>query len=199
MVAGYVLGRSRKLKLAITVGGLIAGRKVKLNPQDLLAAGNKLADSSPELRKLTGEVRERLLDAARKAAVAAAASKIDSLGENLSKRAAQLQVPEPGDAAKSARTAVSPDAEADEDDEADADDREEAGDPKPRKAAAASRAQKTAGATRRRAGKPSSASGAAESRSAARKKPAAAKRAPVSRRAGAARKQTDSNRGGEHG
>jgi hypothetical protein len=93
VLVGYALGRSRKMKLAITIGGMLAGRRLTTDPKELLAKGTKLIGASPELSKLTGDVRERLTDAAKTAAVAAATSKIDSLGESLSKRAAGLRSP----------------------------------------------------------------------------------------------------------
>ncbi|MEV5541816.1 hypothetical protein AB0L13_33740 [Saccharopolyspora shandongensis] len=88
---GYVLGRSRKMKLAIATAGVMAGRRLGVNPKDLLAQGGKAIVGSPELKKLTGEARERLMDAAKAAAIAAATNKIDSIGDNLTKRAAGLR------------------------------------------------------------------------------------------------------------
>ncbi|MEV0700226.1 hypothetical protein AB0I53_20275 [Saccharopolyspora sp. NPDC050389] len=78
------------MKLAITAAGMLAGRRLA-DPKELLAKGGKLLGASPEVQKLTGEVRERLLDAAKSAAMAAATSKIESLGDNLTKRAAGLR------------------------------------------------------------------------------------------------------------
>ncbi|WP_143060967.1 hypothetical protein [Saccharopolyspora shandongensis] len=96
---GYVLGRSRKMKLAIATAGVMAGRRLGVNPKDLLAQGGKLIAGSPELKKLTGEARERLMDAAKSAAIAAATNKIDSIGDNLTKRAAGLRTPNVGEQA----------------------------------------------------------------------------------------------------
>ncbi|PKW15564.1 hypothetical protein [Saccharopolyspora spinosa] len=90
VAVGYALGRSRKMKLAITAAGMLAGRRFT-DPKELVAKGSKLLGASPEVQKLTGEARERLLDAAKSAALAAATSKIESLGDNLTKRAAGLR------------------------------------------------------------------------------------------------------------
>lgn len=95
VAVGYVLGRSRKMKLAITAAGVMAGRRFA-DPKELLAKGGKLVDASPELQKLTGEARARLLDAAKAAAMAAATNKIESIGDNLTKRAAELRDPNVG-------------------------------------------------------------------------------------------------------
>ncbi|MGW3471104.1 hypothetical protein ACWDKQ_22190 [Saccharopolyspora sp. NPDC000995] len=90
VAVGYALGRSRKMKFAITAAGMLAGRRFA-DPKELLARGGKLLGASPEVQKLTGEARERLLDAAKSAVLAAATSKIESLGDNLTKRAAGLR------------------------------------------------------------------------------------------------------------
>ncbi|MGW1682743.1 hypothetical protein [Saccharopolyspora sp. NPDC002376] len=87
------------MKLAIATAGMMAGRHVGLNPKDLLAQGGKLVGGSPELKKLAGEARERLMDAAKAAAIAAATNKIDSIGDNLTKRAAGLRAPDVGEQA----------------------------------------------------------------------------------------------------
>ena len=102
VAAGYALGRSRKMKLAIMVGGMLTARRLGTDPKELLEQGTRYVASSPEMKKLTGEVRERLLEAARTAAVSAASSRIDSFGENLSKRAADLRVPRSGEGAAEA-------------------------------------------------------------------------------------------------
>jgi hypothetical protein len=88
---GYVLGRTHKMKLAIALAGMMAGRQIATNPRELLQQGARIVASSPEVSKLSGEVRDQLIDAMKAAAVAAASNKIDSLGDNLSERAARLR------------------------------------------------------------------------------------------------------------
>jgi hypothetical protein len=90
---GYALGRSRKMKLAITVAGMLAGRRLSANPKELLERGGKLIEGSPAISKLTGEVRQNLMNVAKAAALNAASSKIDSVGENLTRRAESLRSP----------------------------------------------------------------------------------------------------------
>ncbi|GAA0504042.1 hypothetical protein GCM10011581_25620 [Saccharopolyspora subtropica] len=90
---GYALGRTRKMKLAIALGGMLAGRRFRTGPGGLLAQGSKLVEASPELSKLTGDVRKHLVEAARTAVMSAATTKIDELGEGLNRRAASLRIP----------------------------------------------------------------------------------------------------------
>ena len=56
VAAGYLLGRTKKLKLAITVGSMLAGKKLATNPQALLAQGSELIEKNPELKKLQDQI-----------------------------------------------------------------------------------------------------------------------------------------------
>ena len=88
---GYFLGRTKKMKLAITIGGVLAGRRFGTDPQQLLRQGAKVLSSSPGLSSVTETVRGRLADAAKEAATAALSGRIDSLGDSLTERAAKLR------------------------------------------------------------------------------------------------------------
>jgi hypothetical protein len=95
VAVGYALGRTRKMKLAIAVGSMIAGRRLATNPRELLERGVERIASSPQMSRLTGEIRDQLLDAAKAAAIAAASNKIESLGDNLSRRAQAVRTQQP--------------------------------------------------------------------------------------------------------
>src|SRR3954469_16808177 len=71
VAGGYFLGRTKKMKLALMLGGMAAGRRDG-GPDELLAQGAKVLDRSPELQRLADEVRGRLLDAGKGAAMAVA-------------------------------------------------------------------------------------------------------------------------------
>src|SRR3954452_16594785 len=81
--AGYLLGRRKKMRLALTVGSMLAGKKLATNPTALLAQGNKLVDSNPELQKLRDQVTGRMFEAARGAALSTATSRLESMTSNL--------------------------------------------------------------------------------------------------------------------
>lgn len=83
VASGYVLGRTKKLRLAITVGSMLAGHRVATNPQALLAQGAKLAERNPELKKIQDEVTGRLVDAARHAALTTATQRMEALTASL--------------------------------------------------------------------------------------------------------------------
>jgi hypothetical protein len=89
IAGGYLLGRTKKMKLALMVGGLAAGRKAG-GPGQLLAQGTKLIGQSPELTRLTDEVRGRLLDAGKAAALAVATRQVETLTERVVGRVGTL-------------------------------------------------------------------------------------------------------------
>lgn len=85
VAGGYFLGRTKKMKLALMLGGMAAGRQAG-GPGELLKTGTKLLNSSPELSRLTDEVRGRLLDAGKGALLAVAARQVESLTDRVGKR-----------------------------------------------------------------------------------------------------------------
>jgi hypothetical protein len=89
VAGGYFLGRTKKMKLALMLGGMAAGRRAG-GPGELLRTGTKLLNSSPELARLTDEVRGRLLEAGKGAALAVAARQVESLTDRVGKRVESL-------------------------------------------------------------------------------------------------------------
>jgi hypothetical protein len=85
VAGGYFLGRTKKMKLAMMLGGMAAGRQAG-GPGQLLAQGAKLLGQSPELTRLTDELRGRLLDAGKGAAVAIATRQVENLTERVVNR-----------------------------------------------------------------------------------------------------------------
>lgn len=73
--AGYLLGRTRKMRLALMIAA--AGATGTLSPRTLLRRGLKELGSVPELSVLTETARGELLNAALLAAVTAASSRRD--------------------------------------------------------------------------------------------------------------------------
>jgi hypothetical protein len=80
---GYFLGRTRKMRFALSLAGAAMARRSGGTPGDLLERGTSLLKSSPELSKITDTVRGELLGAARSAAVTAASNRIDALNDRL--------------------------------------------------------------------------------------------------------------------
>ncbi|WP_280261878.1 hypothetical protein [Nocardia abscessus] len=80
---GYLLGRTRKMRFALSLAGAAMAKRSTGTPGDLLERGTSLLKSSPELERITDTVRGELLGAARSAAVAAASNRLDALNARL--------------------------------------------------------------------------------------------------------------------
>ncbi|MDV7355358.1 hypothetical protein R4282_20385 [Rhodococcus oxybenzonivorans] len=81
--AGYMLGRTHKMKMALMLAAAGATGRFPGGPRVLLERGTKMLASSPEVAKIGESVRGELLNAARAAAVTAASQRIDSLNSRL--------------------------------------------------------------------------------------------------------------------
>ncbi|MEN0135094.1 MAG: hypothetical protein AAGC80_08090 [Rhodococcus sp. (in: high G+C Gram-positive bacteria)] len=82
--AGYMLGRTKKMKLALMLAAGGASRQFPSGGSlGLLNEGRKLLAESPEVAKLGKTVRHELMNAAKTAAVTAASQRINSLNSRL--------------------------------------------------------------------------------------------------------------------
>lgn len=86
VTAGYILGKFHKMKWALALAALARRGRLPSGPGGLLQQGAKLLTSSPEFTNLTGEMKGRLVNAGKAAAVGAVSSKINSLSEGLRQR-----------------------------------------------------------------------------------------------------------------
>lgn len=80
---GYLLGRTRKMRLALMLAGATGAAG---SPRQLVERGLKQLASLPEVGKLATVARGQLVDAAKTAAMTAASSRIDALNERLQGR-----------------------------------------------------------------------------------------------------------------
>src|SRR3954453_15857458 len=78
---GYLLGRTKKVKLAITLGSMVAGKKMS-GPSGLLGQGVDLLRQSPDFYRL----REQLMGAGRSAAMTAATSSLARVSARIESR-----------------------------------------------------------------------------------------------------------------
>jgi hypothetical protein len=86
MAAGYVLGRFKKLRLALIVGSAMANKNVRASGLGLLQHGTKGLRGSPDALRISDQIKSRLIASGRAAAVGAAASGIDRLSDRLHER-----------------------------------------------------------------------------------------------------------------
>ncbi|MFE9248959.1 hypothetical protein [Streptomyces sp. NPDC007088] len=95
LAGGYLLGRTRKAKLALAVGSYLAGRRYglslhSLTPRGLLDEGLTRLRETPQYAALSEQVRQELLTAGRTAVSAAADRHLTSLADLLRERTSAL-------------------------------------------------------------------------------------------------------------
>lgn len=100
VLAGYVLGRRRRMRLALmlgaaaSTGGLGRGAGALMSRgRDAVGSSGVLDKVSPELSEITGMIRGELLDAGRSAAAAAVSGRIETLSDRLHERAESIRSP----------------------------------------------------------------------------------------------------------
>ncbi len=81
--AGYLLGRTRRMRLALMLAGAGLTGKFPARPGDLVAHGLKSLGTSDQVTNLTDQLRGELLSAARAAALAAATNRVDALNDRI--------------------------------------------------------------------------------------------------------------------
>ncbi|MFF5563030.1 hypothetical protein ACFY7Z_31355 [Streptomyces sp. NPDC012623] len=86
LVGGYLLGRTKKAKLAIGLGMFLAGKKLNLDPKQL----GKMVANSPVLGTLNDQVRKELVDATKSAATHALTQRASGLADSLHQRTLDL-------------------------------------------------------------------------------------------------------------
>ncbi|MEU4358943.1 hypothetical protein [Streptomyces virginiae] len=189
LVGGYLLGRTRKAKMAIGVGMFLAGRRLDLDPRRL----GKVLAASPVTGALSEQIRRELFEATKSAAAQALSQRAAGLADSLQQRTRALSRDDASEADDAPETDDTSEADADDgaearkrDDEP-ADDGAEradgdAGDSRQKRkrspAAAKTAGKKSTG----RAPSPSSSSGGSSGRStAARKRTSTPRKSTASR------------------
>ncbi|MGW7280776.1 hypothetical protein ACWGIV_21240 [Streptomyces sp. NPDC054844] len=86
VAGGYLLGRTKKAKLAFAVGSYLMGRRIGLSPGQVLSEGLAGLQRTPQLQELTDQVRGELLTAGRTAVTAAANRRLTGLADSLRDR-----------------------------------------------------------------------------------------------------------------
>src|SRR3954452_10831164 len=86
VAGGYLLGRTKKLKLAIGLGAWLMGKRLQMSPGQLAMQGLGQLRQSPEFGEITDRLRNEVGGAGRKALAAAATSRMESLADRLHDR-----------------------------------------------------------------------------------------------------------------
>ncbi|MEV0774124.1 hypothetical protein [Streptomyces sp. NPDC050428] len=171
MAAGYVLGRTKKGKLALGLVPLVAGQQLPMNLRELVILAVRRLAENPTVGPLVEQARGEVLDAGRSALSATANRRLEAVADALQQRTeALLDVPVEGEDNAEENEEEEPENEAEEPEG----DQEEA--ERPRRRTAKRPAAKKAPAKRTAAKKAPAKRGPAKKKTAA-KKPAAKKSA----------------------
>ncbi|MFE4957059.1 histone protein [Streptomyces sp. NPDC056653] len=90
LVGGYVLGRTKKGKLALSVATYLAGKRLGLEPRQLATEGMRRLGEIPQVAELQDQLKGEFLEAGRKAVTAAATRGMGTLSDTLRDRTASL-------------------------------------------------------------------------------------------------------------
>ncbi|WP_345562517.1 DNA primase [Streptomyces plumbiresistens] len=101
--AGYVLGRTKKAKMAFAVGTLVAGKRMHLNPRALADLASQQLKNNPQFKEIGDQLREDLRGVGKAASGAMVERQIDSIADRLHGRTSEVRdqlagvVPDPSD------------------------------------------------------------------------------------------------------
>jgi hypothetical protein len=139
VVTGYLLGRFHKMKWAMAIAAAAGGKRLVGKQGNVAGQATEMAKSAG-LDHLTGDLRGRLVEAGKAAAVSAVSSRIDSFSEGLHSRSESLRGNgRPGRDADDAKESSDTDDEEPEDREDEPEDREDEERPAARKRPAGAR------------------------------------------------------------
>ncbi|MFD5293933.1 DNA primase [Streptomyces mutabilis] len=89
--AGYLLGRTKKLKLAVAVGTMVAGKKLNLTPKGIAELVNSQLQNNPQFKEIGDQLRTDLQGVGKAASGALVERQIDALADRLHGRTAQVR------------------------------------------------------------------------------------------------------------
>ncbi|WP_154073963.1 histone protein [Streptomyces sp. TM32] len=91
LAGGYLLGRTKKARFALTVASYVAGRQLGLEPRQLVTEGIRKLGEIPQVAELGEQLRGEVLDAGRKALAAAANHQLENFADTLHDRTLKLE------------------------------------------------------------------------------------------------------------
>lgn len=89
--AGYFLGRTKKLKTAVAVGGLVAGKKLNLSPRMVADLLSQQLRDNPQFKEIGDQLRGDLRGVGKAASGALVERQLDSLADRLHDRTADVR------------------------------------------------------------------------------------------------------------
>lgn len=89
--AGYLLGRTKKLKMAVAVGGLVAGKKLNLSPRMVADLVQQQLRDNPQFKEIGDQLRQDLRGVGKAASGAMVERQLDAVADRLHGRTAQVR------------------------------------------------------------------------------------------------------------
>ncbi|WP_326574840.1 DNA primase [Streptomyces sp. NBC_00481] len=89
--AGYVLGRTRKMKLAFAVGTMVAGKRMHLSPRALADLVSQQLLNNPQFKEIGDQLRGDLRGVGKAATGALVERQIEGLADRLHGRTSQVR------------------------------------------------------------------------------------------------------------
>ncbi|NGN66109.1 DNA primase [Streptomyces sp. A7024] len=91
VAAGYLLGRTKKAKLAIGVAGVVMGKKLPLNPQQLAGVAREQLKNNPQFKEIGSQLSQDLRGVGKAATGAMVNRQISGLADRLHERTTAVQ------------------------------------------------------------------------------------------------------------
>ncbi|MEU8029800.1 DNA primase [Streptomyces sp. NPDC049099] len=89
--AGYLLGRTKKMKMAVAVGSLVAGKKLNLSPGALAAMARQQLRDNPQFKEIGDQLRQDLRGVGKAASGAMVERQMSTLADRLHSRTSQVR------------------------------------------------------------------------------------------------------------
>jgi hypothetical protein len=89
--AGYLLGRTKKLKMALAVGSLVAGKKLNVTPKALAGLVQQQLRDNPQVKEIGDQLRGDLKGVGKAASGAMVERQMTALADRLHGRTAQVR------------------------------------------------------------------------------------------------------------
>ncbi|MCC8338730.1 DNA primase [Streptomyces sp. R1] len=89
--AGYLLGRTKKLKLAVAVGTMVAGKKMNLTPKGIAELVSGQLQNNPQFKEIGDQLRTDLRGVGKAASGALVERRLDALADRLHGRTAEVR------------------------------------------------------------------------------------------------------------
>ncbi|MFD5703265.1 DNA primase [Streptomyces lasiicapitis] len=102
--AGYLLGRTKKAKIAFAVGTMVAGRRLQLSPGALARAVTQQLESNPQFKEIGDQLKQDLRGVGKAATGTLLDRQLEGLADRLHDRTLDVRdrlsgaVPDAGDA-----------------------------------------------------------------------------------------------------